>query len=264
MRSLAVFAAVFLATCSFAQDWAKKKLDASNRHQEWVKVKNGDREVSCFVVYPERKDKAPVLLLIHEIMGMSDWVESVADEAAAAGFIAIAPDFLSEMGPSGGRTDSFADLQHIREAISGLSANQVVGDLNAAANYAKTIPSTNGKIAVAGFCWGGGQSFNFATARPDLSAAFVFYGTPPTASAMANIHCPVYGFYGGMDNRVSSTVPKAQEEMKAASKKYEAQVFEGAGHGFMRSGQQPDPDPANKKARDSAWQKMLEVINKAR
>lgn len=262
MRTVFALFAVLIVGMATAQDWAKKKLDASPRHQEWVTVKNGSREVKCFVVYPERKDRAPVLVLIFEIMGMSDWVESVADEAAAAGFIAVTPDFLSGMGPNGGRTDSFADLQHIREAISGLPSSQVVGDLNAACDYAKTIDSANGKLAVAGFCWGGGQSFNFATARPDLSAAFVFYGTPPSADAMANIHCPVYGFYGGMDNRVSGTVPKAIDEMKAAGKKYEPVIYDGAGHGFMRSGQQPDAMADNKKARDAAWKKVLQVMRK--
>jgi carboxymethylenebutenolidase len=262
MRYFVSLLVVLVACAASAQDWAKKKLDASNRHQEWVTVKNGAREVKCFVVYPERKDKAPVVVLIHEIMGMSDWVESVADELAAAGYIAIAPDLLSGMGPNGGRTDSFADLQHIREAISGLPSAQVVGDLNAVCDYGKKIDSANGKLAVAGFCWGGGQSFNFATARPDLSAAFVFYGTPPAADAMAKIHCPVYGFYGGMDNRVSSTVPKARDDMKAAGKTYEAVIYEGAGHGFMRTGQQPDADAANKKARDAAWSKVLDVLGK--
>ncbi len=260
MRPTLTLVILLIASLSTAQDWAKKKLEASGRHQEWVKIKNGSREVSCFVVYPEVQHKAHVLILIHEIMGMSDWVESVADEAAAAGFIAIAPDFLSGMGPAGGRTDSFADLQHIREAISGLPAVQVVGDLNAACDYAKTLPSCDGKIAVCGFCWGGGQSFNFATARPDLSAAFVFYGTPPPAAAMANIHCPVYGFYGGMDNRVSSTIPQAQADMKAAGKTYDPVAYDGAGHGFMRSGQQPEAQAANKKARDGAWAKMLSVL----
>lgn len=258
---LALLLAISAGFCT-AQDWAKKKLDGSPRHQEWVKVKNGNREVSCFVVYPERKDKAPVVVLIHEIMGMSDWVESVADELAAEGIIAIAPDFLSGMGPGGGRTDSFADLQHIREAISGLSKDQVVGDLNAACDFAKTIPSANGKISVAGFCWGGGESFNFATARSDLTAAFVFYGTPPDSASMSGIHCPVYGFYGGNDNRVSSTVPAAKDQMKSAGKKYEPVIYDGAGHGFMRAGQQPDPQEPNKKARDAAWKKMLSILTK--
>lgn len=262
MRLLLALTISTFAACSSAQDWAKKKLDASPRHQEWVTVKNGGRDVKCFVVYPERQHPVHALILIHEIMGMSDWVESVADEVAAAGYIAIAPDFLSGMGPNGGRTDSFPDLQHIREAISGLPASQVVGDLNAACDYAKTIPSCDGKIAVAGFCWGGSQSFNFATARPGLSAAFVFYGTPPASAAMAGIGCPVYGFYGGMDNRVSSTVPKATDDMKSAGKKYEPTIYGGAGHGFMRTGQQSDPQGPNKKARDAAWAKVLSVLGK--
>jgi carboxymethylenebutenolidase len=262
MRLIVALCIVLVVVIAPAQDWAKKKLEASNRHQEWKTLKNGSREVKCFVVYPERKDKAPVVVLIHEIMGMTEWVESVADDLAAAGYIAIAPDLLSGMGPNSGRTDSFADLQHIREAISGLPASQVVGDLNAVCEYAKTIDSANGKLAVGGFCWGGTQSFNFATARPDLSAAFVFYGTPPSAESMANIKCPVYGFYGGNDNRVTSTVPKAQDAMKAAGKTYEPVVYEGAGHGFMRTGQMPEADPANKKARDAAWAKVMAVLGK--
>jgi carboxymethylenebutenolidase len=262
MRFALTLCALLACCLASAQDWAKKKLDASPRHQEWVTLKNGTREVKCFVVYPERKDKAPVLILIHEIMGMTEWVQSVADEAAAAGFIAIAPDFLSGMGPGGGRTDSFENLQKIREAISGLPAVQVVGDLDAACDYVKKIPSASGKFAVAGFCWGGAQSFNFATTRPDLSAAFVFYGTPPSAEAMKNIKAPVYGFYGGNDNRVTSTVPQAQSDMKAAGKIYEAVTYEGAGHGFMRSGQMPEADAPNKKARDAAWKKILEVLSK--
>lgn len=261
MRTIFALIVILAATCAPAQDWAKKKLDGSNRHQEWVTVKNGSRDVKCFVVYPERKDKAPVLLLIHEIMGMTDWVQSVADEAAAAGYIAIAPDFLSGMGPNGGRTDSFENLQKIREAISGLSASQVVGDLNAAADYGKKLPSANGKLAVAGFCWGGTQTWNFAIARPDLNAAFSFYGTSPD-TGHASIKAPVYGFYGGNDNRVTSTVPKMTEMMKAAGKSYEPVIYEGAGHGFMRTGQMPDADPANKKARDAAWAKVLDVMKK--
>jgi carboxymethylenebutenolidase len=259
MRTLFALFAVLVAACASAQDWAKKKLDDSPRHQEWVTVKNGSREVKCFVVYPEVKNKATVVILIHEIMGMSEWVESVADELAASGYIAIAPDLLSGMGPNGGRTDSFENLQKIREAISGLPVSQVVGDLGAAADYGKKLPSANGKLAVAGFCWGGSQTWNFAIARPDLSAAFAFYGTPPE-DGFNKIHAPVYGFYGGNDNRVTSTVPATTVEMKKVGKKYEPMIFDGAGHGFMRTGQMPDPDTANKEARDTAWAKMLKVL----
>ncbi|MCO5297575.1 MAG: dienelactone hydrolase family protein [Fimbriimonadaceae bacterium] len=263
MRLLALTAALLVAASGFAQDWAKERVDASPRHQEWVSVDNGPRKVKCFVVYPERKEKAPVVIVIHEIMGMSDWVMSVADRLAEYGYIAIAPDLLSGMGPNGGRSDSFPDVGKIREAISGLPSQQVIGDLNAACDYGKRLPSANGKLAVAGFCWGGTQTFLFATARKDLSAALPFYGTGPTDPALlAKIQCPVYGFYGGNDNRVSSTIPESERLMKAAGKTYEPVVYEGAGHGFMRSGEQPDAQAANKEGRNKAWLRMLAILKK--
>ncbi|AIE86086.1 dienelactone hydrolase family protein [Fimbriimonas ginsengisoli] len=263
MKQILTLILLVTVALASAQDWAKKKLDASPRHQEWVELKNGGRTVKAFVVYPERKDKAPVVILIHEIMGMTDWVQSTADQWAEKGYIAIAPDFLTGMGPNGGRTDSFGDLSKVREAISGLPADQITGDLNAAFDYAKKIPSANGKVAVAGFCWGGGQAFRYTTNQPGLAAAFVFYGVPPTTDAeVARIKAPVYGFYGGNDNRIDATIPDTEKLMKAGGKVYEPVIYEGAGHGFMRAGEQPDAQEANKKARDAAWKRMLEILGK--
>ncbi len=252
-----------IAAVSSAQDWAKEKVNASPRHQEWVELKNGNRKVKAFVVYPERKTKAPVVVLIHEIFGMSDWVQLVADQLAEAGYIAVAPDLLSGMGPNGGRTSDFPDVGKVREAISALPPDQITGDLNAACDYAKKIPSANGKIAVAGFCWGGYQTFRFATNRSDLKAAFAFYGMGPTETLdVKRIKAPVYGFYGGNDERVTSTVPATEKIMKANGKAYFPEIFDGAGHGFMRAGQQPNPLEANEKARNAAWKKMLGVLGK--
>jgi carboxymethylenebutenolidase len=204
-----------------AQDWAKARLDKSPRHAEWVEVKNGARTVRCFIVYPEVKDPAPAVLVIHEIFGLTDWARGVADQLAAAGYIAIAPDLLSGMGPNGAGTSGFADRDAVMSAVSSLPADQVTGDLSAVADYVKSQPSCNGKLVAAGFCWGGGQSFRFACNRGDLKAAYVFYGPPPKESAeMEKINCPVYGFYGGNDNRISSTVPKTEKQMNAAGKKY--------------------------------------------
>jgi carboxymethylenebutenolidase len=255
---------VLLACCaaiSAAQDWAKKRLTDSPRHQEWVDLKNGSRTVKCFVVYPEKKDKATVVVLIHEIMGLTDWVMSVADQLAEKGYIAIAPDFLSGMAPNGGRTIDFADVNAAREAISALPPAQVTGDLNAACDYGLKIPAANGKIAVGGFCWGGTQTFRFATNRAYLKAAFVFYGTGPDAG-FEKIASPVYGFYGGNDNRVNATIPGSEKAMKDAGKKYEPKIYEGAGHGFMRAGEAPDASPENKKARDEGWKRWLEILAK--
>jgi carboxymethylenebutenolidase len=242
-----------------AQDWAKAKLEKSPRHGEWVTIKNGPRNVQAFIVYPEVKSKAPVVVVIHEIFGLTDWVRGVADQLAANGYIAIAPDLLSSMGPNGGRSDAFASVDAAREAVSKLPADQVTSDLNASADYAKKLPASNGKLMVTGYCWGGGQSFRFATNRKDLAAAFVFYGPPP-ASGMENITAPVYGFYGGNDARINATIPDTEKAMKAAGKKYEPVVYEGAGHGFLRSGEDPTGKEADKKAHDEAWARWLKLL----
>ena len=179
-RFAATFLFLSLAVALNAQDWAKARLEASPRHREYVPLKHGDRTVQALVVYPEVKGKAPVVILIHEIFGLSDWAKEMADELAGQGFIVIAPDLLSGFGPNGGGSSEFAGQDAAVKAVSGLDPNGVLADLDAAADYGKKLPAANGKIAVVGFCWGGSKSFAFATHRKDLSAAFVFYGTGPT------------------------------------------------------------------------------------
>src|SRR5689334_22746693 len=205
------------APSAHGQDWAKAALEKSPRHGEWVTVKHGGRAVETFVVYPESKTKTPVVLVIHEIFGLTDWVQDLADQLAEAGYIAVAPDLLSGMGPNGGRTPDFPQ-GGATQAVGHLNPDQVTADLNAVANLALKFPAANGKLFVTGYCWGGGQSFRFATNRADLAAAFVFYGPPPDKDAMSRIKAPVYGFYAGNDARIDSTIPAAQEQMKAAGK----------------------------------------------
>jgi len=260
IRIVGLLAAVLVAASASAQDWAKARLEASPRHHEYVSLKHDSRTLQAFVVYPEVKSKAPVVLVIHEIFGMTDWVRDTADQLAAAGYIAIAPDLLSGMGPNGGGSSAYASVDDARGAVGKLSPGQVTADLNATADYAKKLPASNGKLAVAGFCWGGGESFRFATNRPDLKAAFVFYGPPP--EGIDRIKAPVYGFYGGNDARVNATIPKAQEDMKAAGKTYEPVTYEGAGHGFMRAGEAPDTNEANKKAYEEGWKRLKELLRK--
>ena len=262
-RILFVMALLCLAQGTAAQEWARARLANSPRHREWVTVKHGDRAVETFVVYPESKAKTPVVLVIHEIFGMTDWVQDLADQVAEAGYIAVASDLLSGMGPNGGRSDSFPG-DKVTEAVSHLNPDQITADLNAVADYALKLPASNGKLFVAGFCWGGGQSFRFATNRPDLSAAFVFYGPPPAKDAIVGIKCPVYGFYAGDDARIGATVPGATADMKAAGKSYEPVTYEGAGHGFMRAGEAPDAGGANRKARDEAWARWKTLLGRDR
>ena len=249
-----------LSTVSIqAQEWAKTRLEASPRHHEYVALKHGDRTVQAFVVYPEVKTKAPVVILIHEIFGLSDWAKEMADELAAKGFIVIAPDLLSGFGPNGGGSSAFPDQDATIKAVSALNPDTVNADLDLAAEYGKHLPAANGKIAVTGFCWGGGKSFAFAAHRKDLSAAFVFYGTAP--ADVTPITAPVYGFYGGNDARIGATIPATTAAMKAAGKKYEPVTYDGAGHGFMRAGEDPtNTVPGNKTAREQGFARLVTLL----
>jgi len=263
------------------QDWAKERLAKSSRHQEWVKVKNGAREVSSFLVYPETKNKATAVVVIHEIFGMSPWVQSLTDELAEAGYIAIAPDLLSGMGPNGGGTDSLSSNQ-VGQKIRDLPPDQITGDLNAVVDFVSKLPASNGKVVVAGYCWGGSQSFRYATNNPNIKAAFVFYGAAPTTgadnaidkAALARIKAPVYGFYAGNDARIDATVPATTAAMNELKKKFEPVTYDGAGHGFMRAGDAPEPTDTtaadyqkqldawrfNRSARDEAWTRWKKLL----
>jgi carboxymethylenebutenolidase len=242
-----------VATVS-AQDWALERLNASPRHHEWVTVEHDGRAVEAFLAFPEVEEKALAVVVIHENRGLNDWVRGVADQLAEAGYIAIAPDLLSGMGPDGGKTSDFADSDAARQAIYQLDPAQVTADLQAVADYVAALPAANGNVAVAGFCWGGSQTFRFATDKADLVAAFVFYGSAPEdGSAFVRIQAPVFGFYGGDDARIAATIPQTIERMETEGKRYEPLTYAGAGHGFMRSGEAPDADEANKKAREESW-----------
>jgi carboxymethylenebutenolidase len=239
------------------EEGAKAALDSSPRHGEWAEVKVAGREapVKLWVVYPERKDKAPVVIVISEIFGLSDWIRGVADQLAKEGFIAVAPDYISGNGPNGGGTESVASRDDVVRLIRSVTPGDQVAVLNAARDYALKLPAANGKIGTVGFCWGGSASFNYATAQPLLNAAAVFYGSSPDAATLVDVKAPVMGFYGGNDARVNQTIPPAEAEMKRLNKPYTPHIYEGAGHGFLR--QQSGQEGANMKASTQAWPVML-------
>lgn len=286
------------ANNEIVQDWAKQQLAKSPRHHEWVKVKNGNREVNSFIVYPEVNKKATAVIVIHEIFGMSDWVQQMTDEVAEAGYIAIAPDLLSGMGPNGGGTAEIAATGNnaVGTAIRALPPDQIAADLNAVADYVSKLPAANGKVAAGGFCWGGNTTFLFATRRPTLKAAFVFYGSAPANNAqgqpyaidkgaLEKIGAPVYGFYAENDMRIDATILPSTDAMKELKKPYDPVTYAGAGHGFMRAGEPNNPQPlaaaanadeaaakkaadamvaykANRKARDDAWARLKAILAK--
>ena len=238
------------------------RLENSRRHHEWVEIDSaGDRKVRTWVVYPEVDRPATTVIVIHENRGLTDWVRSVADQLAEAGYLALAPDFLSGTAPGGGGTAEYASEDAARNGIGRLPAEQVTADLDAVFKHAKSMPASNKVVAVAGFCWGGGKTFAYATHNPDIAAAFVFYGSAPQdESGYEKIQAPVYGFYGGNDFRITGAVPKIEERMKEVGKTYEPVVYEGAGHGFMRQGEMTDANNADRQARDQAWERWKKLL----
>jgi carboxymethylenebutenolidase len=234
---------------------AVQRLDASPRHGEWVTYPaGGGDEVTAWVVYPERSDAAPVVIVIHEIYGLTDWIRSVADQLAAEGFIAIAPDLLSGKGSDGGGSASM-DRQGAVAAIRGLERSEVNRRLEAAAAYATGLPAAGDQVGVVGFCWGGSSSFLLATAWDGLDAAVVYYGSSPATETLSTISAPVLGLYGGDDNRVNATIPDARQEMDRLGKTFEVEIYAGAGHGFLRN--QPGQEGANMRATQAAWPRTV-------
>src|SRR3989442_2610129 len=234
-----------------AEESAKDRLNSSPRHGEFATVDVGGTPVRVWVVYPERKDKTPVVVVIHEIFGLTDWVRAVADQLAAEGFIALAPDLLSGKGPNGGGTDAYASRDDVTKAVSGLPRDEVIARLNAVRAYGLARPGASTRTATIGFCWGGSISFAYAVAQPGLNAAVVYYGTAPDdLSTLASVKAPILGLYGGNDARVDATIPATEARMKALGRTYEPHVFDGAGHGFLRA--QAGQDGANLRPTDRA------------
>lgn len=240
---------------------AKAALESSPRHGEWVDIplKPDQPPLRAYVVYPQVAAKAPVVVVIHEIFGLTDWIRSVADQLAADGFIAIAPDLLS--GPLGPGTESFASRDDVTRSVRGLSAEQVAFALDSVRAYGAALPAATDRSAVVGFCWGGTVAFNYAIHAPTLNAAVTYYGTNPAdPAALAKINAPLLGLYGENDARVNTTIPPAQTALQQADKDYTVHIYPGAGHGFLR--QQQGQNGANQTASEKAWVETLTFLRK--
>ena len=244
------------ATIPASGQTAQQRIAASPRHGEWVAIKVGATDsVMAWVVYPERSQKAPVVIAIHENTGLNVWTRSVADQLAAEGFIGIAPD-LTTMGKTGSLTDETpGDVG--RQLIGRVTPEFANAALDAVAKYGMALPAALPKYGVIGFCWGGARSFSHATHAPGLGASVVFYGSPPNADLLPNIKAPVLGLYGGADARINATIPSTDSTMKRLGKSYEYHIFEGAGHGFLRGQENSE---ANAKAAQEAWPKTVAFL----
>lgn len=233
---------------------AAARLAASPRHGEWITVSTGPGDsVRAWVVYPERRTKAPVVIVVHEIYGLSPWIRSVADQFAAEGFVAVAPDLLTMKNIPGAPLNP--DPQAATAAVRALDANDVHRQISAVARYAMALPAATQKYGIVGFCWGGGVSFEHAVRSPELGASVVYYGTSPAPARLASVRAPVLGLYGSDDARVNATVPPADSAMKALGKTYRPIFYEGAGHGFLR--QQDGREGKNLAAATAAWPETI-------
>ena len=226
-----------------------------------MKIKNRDRIIHTFVVYPEVSENALTVLVIHENRGLNDWARSFADQLAAKGYLVIAPDLISGYSDKYQKTTDYPTSDAAREAIYELDDNQVTSDLKAVQDYILKAPGSNGKNVVVGFCWGGSQSFRFATNNDKIQAALVFYGSPPSEkNDIEKISAPVFGFYGGNDQRINATIPETEKLMKETGKTYKYEIYEGAGHAYMRSGDDPNGPEANVNARNKSWDRLLKIL----
>lgn len=242
------------------EDGAKAALESSPRHGELVDVAvPGDTtRLRTWIVYPERRDRAGVVILIHEIFGLSDWMRATADQVARDGFIAVVPDLVSGFGPGGGGTESAAGRDEVVKMVRGLSPAITRARLDAVHAWATALPASNGKSATIGFCWGGTRSFEYAAWQPELDAAVVYYGSSPDSSTLEQVQAPVLGLYGADDARVNTTIEPAQQRLKQRGRSFETHLFDGAGHGFLR--QQSAREGANLRATRAAWPRTLAFL----
>ena len=255
LSALLLASALALPSTTAAVD----RLIESPRHQEWVTIPSHGKALRAFLVLPEVNRPATTVIVIHEDRGLTNWVRTVADRLAEAGYLAVAPDLLSGRGPNGGGTPDFATPEEARNALFELVPGVITADLNAVAGFMKDLRASNGVVTVAGFGWGGAQSFRFASEQADLAAAFVFYGIPP-GGGFEKIRCPVYGFYGSEDSPVNATIPLAEDVMEAHHKIFEPQIYHRAGHAFMRLGEGPGANDGNRIAMNASWDRWLAIL----
>lgn len=246
---IAASAVMLGAAGTFFFQKSTPSLDAVTTHGEWIYIKRGTDSIRAYVAYPERSDKAPGIIVIHEIFGLTDWEPSVADKLAKDGFVAILPDLLSSKF---GMTPANADSG--RKLVAQLEPERVTADLDAVYAWLNSQPSVKQEsIGTIGFCWGGGQSFRYATNNPRLKAAVVCYGPAPDSAALKRIQARVLGVYGENDARINASLPSVDSTLKAEKKSFQFDTYPGTGHGFLKPGRQGSDGPQVERA----WERII-------
>lgn len=243
------------------EDALKAMLSDSPRHQEWIEIDNNGKTVHAFVVYPENKANSSAVVMIHENKWLNDWARAMADQVAAEGHIVIAPDLLSSFDEQRQKTSDFASPDDATQALYTLSQEDISSDLQAVADYAKSIDSFNGNLLSAGFCWGGSQSFRLADQGDDYQASLVFYGTAPEEEEFyENVGVPVYGFYAENDDRINATIEQTKTQMQENEKTFEYELYDNVGHAFMRKADVDAADILSQEAKQIAFERMINIL----
>ena len=252
ITGVVVGAAGILAVATSAPSFpVLPRLSTADIHTEYVKIPSGRDTVTAYLAYPERKDRAPAVVVIHEIFGMSDFVRHTTEQLAQDGFVAIAPDLLSRRGGTPASADS------ARKLIATLDPDTVTKDLDATLAYVKRLPAVRPeRVGVIGFCWGGGQSFRYATHNPSLRAFVVCYGPAPEALAIARIRAKGFGVYAENDARIDAGLPDVDGAVRTYHKDYHSTVYPGVGHGFLRTREKPE-------VADSAWGDVIRFLKES-
>ncbi|MBC2663915.1 dienelactone hydrolase family protein [Novosphingobium flavum] len=246
-----------------SDQWRAAKLANSTRLRRDVTITRAGKTLGGLVVFPDKRGPAPVILMVPEDQGLNRWGRLMADELAALGYIVVAPDFHYGLAPNGGGASDYPDYKTVFYTHRATKRDNVemTADMNAWADYAKTLPGFNGKMAGVGFAWGAGRVFNFAVQRKDLTAAFIFYDAAPPPEKLAGLTAPVYGFYAEYDPRVTRSLEATRSAMKRLGKKYEEVVYPGSEHMFVRLGEEPrNRNPANTLARNKALARLQELL----
>lgn len=230
-------------------------------HQKWVDLERDNGSVlKALVVYPESRAITKAVVIIHEYLGLNEWIMAFSEKLASQGFLTVAPDLISNSIEGIEKTTNFENADKVRQAIIALDTEQITKDLDLTYNYVVHEPVADGEISVVGFGWGGTQGFNYATQNPDLESVMVYYGkAPEDLTTLKKIKCPVYGFYGAADTMVNETIPDTERTMKEYGNLYSFDIYEGAGHAFMSRGSREAYGP-NTMAYEKSWKKLIALL----
>jgi carboxymethylenebutenolidase len=261
-----IFAAgMFAAAVTPISAQTKITTDKAGLIEGEVKIPVADGEIPAYRAMPDTKNKKfPVVLVIHEIFGVHEWIQDVSRRFAKLGYMAVAPALYARQGD----VKTIAKIEQLqRDIFSRIPDTQAMSDLDATVQWAKNNSGNTKKLSITGFCWGGRITWLYAAHNKNVDAGAAWYGrlvpgeqknpVQPTMpiDIAKDLKVPVIGFYGGLDKGIPvDTVQRMQDELKKGKSKSEIVVYPNADHGFHADYR----ESFNKEASEDAWKKLLD------